>query len=266
MGSTYPFIHDSVARPKWVGSIDARIRIFAGLVAVVLISILLKPTPYLVLSTTLVVLLIALKVTQKDLRRLFLFLLPMAAITLALHLLFNRSGHTPIGSILGLSISREALDSGLMFCWRLALFLGAAQVATLMISANDFALGIWRLLSPLQFVNSAINGIGMALWVAIRFIPEIFAQYHQIEFAQKARGATFGGGLVSRVRSVVPLLIPVTASAIRKSDVLGDALTVRGWGVCKRRSFYNNRPLRWLDYAFLVMTLAWGAVILRVGL
>jgi energy-coupling factor transport system permease protein len=266
LDDNYPFILDNTASATWVARIDARIRIIAGLIVVVLIALLLDPVAYLLLTLTVAVGCVVLRLSKGDLKRFLAILLPMAAVTLTLHLLFNRAGQVVIVHMLGLPIAQEALIAGLLFSWRLALFLAAAICVTKLISPNDFATGVWRLLAPLKRLGCAIDGVGMSLWVAIRLIPAIFAQYHRIAFAQKARGATFDGGLTTRARKVAPLLIPVTVAAIRKSDILADALNARGWGVGAKRSFYGYRPLGGPDYVFLAITLLWGGVILWIVL
>jgi energy-coupling factor transport system permease protein len=266
LNDNYPFIYDKSAGATWVTRIDARMRILAGLIVVVLIAALLDPVAYLLLTLTIGVGCVVLRLTRADFKRFLMIFMAMAAVTMTLHLLFNRTGQIVIASVLGLPITQEALIAGFMFSWRLALFLMAAVCLTKMISPDDFAIGVWRLLAPLKKIGCAIDGIGMSFWVAIRFVPAIFTQYHQIVFAQKARGATFDGGLIGRTKKVAPLLIPVTVAAIRKSDILADALIVRGWGVAPKRTFYAYRPLAGGDWLFLMISLLWGGGILWIGL
>lgn len=249
-----------------MGRIDARVRITVASIAVILITLVLDPVAYLILTVTLVSGCVILQLPWSDYRKVIVWFLPMATITLLLHLLFNRSGQTIIATILGLPISKEALRSGLLFSWRLGLFLLAALCFTRTISADDFARGIWRMSQPIRRLGLALDGICLALWMAIRFIPTIFAQYHQIVFAQKARGATFGGGLITRTRKLVPLLAPITIAAIRRSEILADALIVRGWGVGATRTFYDQRSLSLLDIVSLLGSLVWGGMILWIGI
>lgn len=265
LNDNYPFIFDSIADATWIVRIDAGMKIIAGLITVVLIAVLLDPVAYLLLTLTIAVGCVVLRLSRVDFKRILAIFVAMAAVTLTLHLLFNRTGQIVIVRVLGLPITQEALIAGLLFSWRLALFLFTAICATKMLSPDDFAAGVWRLFTPLKKLGCAIDGIGMSFWVAIRFVPAIFAQYHQIVFAQRSRGATFDGGLIARAKKIAPLLIPVTVAAIRRSDILADALTVRGWGVGAERTFYSYRPLATADYAFLLTTVIWGGVILWIG-
>ena len=265
MIGSYPFVAEPDAGVRWVSRIDARVRIFVGLVVVVAIAATLDPVAYGLVTLTLAVGWIALRLSLADLRKVAAIWLTMAAITLLLHLIFNRSGHVPLTTVFGLTISREALIAGLQVCWRLGLFLLAAFCLTRMITPDDLAQGIWGILAPLKRLRIRIDGIGMALWIAIRFIPTIFTQYQQIVFAQQARGASYSGGMVARVRKLAPLLVPVTAAALRKSDILADALTVRGWGASESRTFYHRRRLGAIDYLTLAATVIWGTTIIGVS-
>lgn len=266
MNRGYPFLFDTPANVTGITKLDARVRILAALIVVSLIAVVLDPVAYLILTLTIAFGCLVQRLPMVDYLRIVKIFFPMAAVTLILHLLFNRSGSSAIATLLGLSITREALIAGLLFCWRLGLFLLSAICLTRMISADDFARGIWRTLTPLSRLGITLDGVCMALWVAIRFIPTIFTQYHQIVFAQKARGATFEGGLVARTRKMTPLLVPVTVAAIRRSDILADALTVRGWGVGVKRTFYGKHALGLGDYVFVVGSLIWGGAILWIGL
>jgi energy-coupling factor transport system permease protein len=262
---SYPFVVEPGAGVHWVSRIDARVRILVGLTVVIAIAVTLDPVAYVLLTLTLAVGWIALRLTFADIRKVAALWLTMAAITLLLHLIFNRSGNVALTTVFGLTITQEAMIAGLQVCWRLGLFLLAGFCLTKMIAPDDLAQGIWGMLAPLNKLGIRTDGIGMALWIAIRFIPTIFTQYQQIAFAQRARGATYSGSMMARVRKLAPLLVPVTAAALRKSDMLADALTVRGWGACERRTFYHRRRLGAIDYLVLVCTVAWGIAVIGVG-
>ena len=48
--------------------------------------------------------------------------------------------------------------------------------------------------------------------------------------AQQARGASFStGSVVSRVRSLVPVLVPLFVAAFRRADELATAMEARGY-------------------------------------
>lgn len=70
---------------------------------------------------------------------------------------------------------------------------------------------------------------------ALRFIPTMQHRAEQVLDAQRARGSRIDrGGLVSRVRAYIPIMVPLLTSGIRMSDDLAAAMINRGYGATKR--------------------------------
>jgi len=70
----------------------------------------------------LILALVVLRIESNMLVKLLPYFLLMAAITLILHLLFNRTPSVVVATILGFPIRETALRVGLMYCWRILLF------------------------------------------------------------------------------------------------------------------------------------------------
>ena len=52
--------------------------------------------------------------------------------------------------------------------------------------------------------------------------------------AQKARGVDFDeGNIIQKVRSIIPILIPLFASSFKRADALAIAMEARGYRVVK---------------------------------
>ena len=85
--------------------------------------------------------------------------------------------------------------------------------------------------------------------------------------AQKARGANFEkGGIFSRIKAVVPILIPLLISAFRRADELGDAMDARCYSGSKVRTKYKKLTFGWRDiiaWLFGAVLLA-GVILLRI--
>ena len=55
--------------------------------------------------------------------------------------------------------------------------------------------------------------IGLMLYMSLRFVPTLVDDTNRIMNAQRARGVDFGeGNLLKRIRSFIPILIPLFAS------------------------------------------------------
>ena len=85
--------------------------------------------------------------------------------------------------------------------------------------------------------------------------------------AQKARGADFEtGGLVKRIKAIIPTLIPLLISAFRRADELGDAMDARCYSGSKVRTKYKKLTFTWRDVLalFFGVALLTGVILLRV--
>ena len=108
---------------------------------------------------------------------------------------------------------------------------------------------------PSEFAAS-LNRIGVKYTVAysvslaLRYIPDIQREYHEISQAQQARGIEMSRkqSLVKRLRSAGAILIPLILSSMDRIETISNAMELRGFGKGKRRSWYMARPFRAADF------------------
>jgi len=89
---------------------------------------------------------------------------------------------------------------------------------------------IERLLKPLRFIGlgEAVHVMAMMITIALRFIPTLIEETDKIMSAQKARGADMdSGSLLHRVKALIPILIPLLISSVRRAYDLADAMECR---------------------------------------
>lgn len=109
---------------------------------------------------------------------------------------------------------------------------------------------------PSEFAAS-LNRIGVKYTVAysvalaLRYIPDIQQEYHEISQAQQARGIEMSKkeSLLRRLKAASAILIPLILSSIDRIEVISNAMELRGFGKNKRRSWYMARPFRPADFA-----------------
>ena len=85
--------------------------------------------------------------------------------------------------------------------------------------------------------------------------------------AQKARGADFeSGNIFSRIKALVPVLIPLIISALRRADELGDAMDARCYTGSKNRTKYKKLTFTFRDIVatLFVAALITGVVFLNI--
>ena len=72
------------------------------------------------------------------------------------------------------------------------------------------------------------NEYVVSIMIALAFLPILQRVYQDIVKAQTSRGSTWMyGDIISRIRGVIPIIIPVFRFALRKSEMLGEALTIK---------------------------------------
>ena len=120
---------------------------------------------------------------------------------------------------------------------------------------------------PLKYLHFPVHELALIMSIALRFIPILTDETGRIMNAQKARGADFEtGGLVKRVKAIVPILIPLLISAFRRADELGDAMDARCYSGSKVRTKYKKLTFTWRDLlaALVIAALIVGIVLLRI--
>lgn len=142
----------------------------------------------------------------------------------------------------------------------------ALPVAILFISATDpseFASSLHKIGVPYR--------IGYAVSLALRYIPDIQRDYHNISVAQQARGVELGKKekLLARLKNSVNILMPLIMSSLARIDVIANAMELRGFGKDpKERTWYVQRAFKRNDYiallfGFMLLLFSVGTVLLN---
>ena len=194
-----------------------------------------------------------------------LFLL---AFTAVLNLFFHAGdGETPLIEWGVIRIYESAIYFTVFLAVRLFLLVLASSLLTLTTTPVSLTDGIESLLTPLKWVRFPVHELALIMSIALRFIPILTDETSRIMNAQKARGADFeSGGLVKRVKAVLPILIPLLISAFRRADELGDAMDARCYAGSKVRTKYKKLTLTWRDLVagLLITALVVGVALLKV--
>lgn len=90
----------------------------------------------------------------------------------------------------------------------------------------------------------------------VHFIPVFMNDMAGIMEAQTARGVEFDGGLLKKVRLMMPLCVPLLVSSVRKTNSAAIAAEVRGFNLRTRESGYKDYPLMAADAAALAVSAA----------
>jgi energy-coupling factor transport system permease protein len=182
-----------------------------------------------------------------------MFLLVFTAL---LNLLFNK-GETVIFEWKFITLTKEGIYAAAFLAIRLFLLVLGSAVLTLTTTPVALTDGIESLLKPLKWIRFPVHELALIMSIALRFIPILTDETSRIMNAQKARGADFeSGGLMQRIKAIVPILIPLLISAFRRADELGDAMDARCYSGSKVRTKYKKLTFTWRDLLAVVICIA----------
>jgi len=121
------------------------------------------------------------------------------------------------------------------------IMLGLSQM-TRMLAISGLAIIIPYTVNP-KLYGVTFRGLGMpdkfayASDLAFRFVPTLGRDFSITLDAQKARGyelERLQGGIVSQIRKLAPLIVPVTIGSIVGGEEIADAMDLRAFGVAPR--------------------------------
>lgn len=133
-----------------------------------------------------------------------------------------------IWSFWKLSITKQGIYTAGFMAIRLSFLIIGSSIMTLTTTPNNLTDGMEKGLSFLKVIKVPVHEIAMMMSIALRFIPILMDETDKIMKAQMARGADFeSGNLIKRVKSLVPLLVPLFVSAFRRANDLAMAMEAR---------------------------------------
>jgi len=123
--------------------------------------------------------------------------------------------------------------------------------------------------NPSEFAAS-LNKIGVSYKIsysvalALRYIPDIQKEYHDISQAQQARGIEMSKkeSLGKRLKAASAILIPLILSSLDKIDTIANAMELRGFGKEKTRTWYMGRDFSRFD----ILSMVFCAILLVIAI
>ncbi|MBN2542775.1 energy-coupling factor transporter transmembrane protein EcfT [bacterium] len=169
-------------------------------------------------------------------------------ITFLVHLLFTEGegGY----SWLWFNVSFHGAYNGLLFSLRLFLLLFSGALLTWTTQPMEFTNSLEKMLSPLKLFKVPVRDFSLMMMIALRFIPTMLDEIEITKRAQMARGAKFEGGLFKKIKSLVPLIIPLFAQSFRRAETLALALEARAYTSDHERTYY--KPLHFNAFDWVV--------------
>ena len=201
---------------------------------------------------------ISLKVILKGLK-------PVVFITVFMGLIniFFTAGEKVLLDLGFIKICAEGLWAALFIALRIiCLVTGTTLLLTYTTSPNVLCDAIESLLSPLKKIKVPVHDFAMMMTIALRFVPTLIEETDKIMCAQKARGANFEtGSLLSRAKALLPVLIPLLVSSVRRATELATAMECRCYAGGEGRTKMRVLKLKLWDWFFMLSWIALGVAL-----
>ena len=163
--------------------------------------------------------------------------------------IFTTTGGKVLYSLGFITITTKGIYMAILMCLRLVLLIVGSSIMTLTTTPIQLTDGIEYILKPLKKIGVPSHEIAMMMTIALRFIPTLLDETDKIMKAQQARGADFDtGNLIERVKSLIPILIPLFISAFRRADELAIAMEARCYNGSENRTKMNIMVFKKCDY------------------
>lgn len=155
------------------------------------------------------------------------FYIPLFLLVAVTNPLFSHSGATPLFSVSGMPITREALLYGVAL---------AATVVGVMLWCNCYS----EVMTDDKFLylfGRVIPKLALVLSMALRFIPMLKRRARAVRNAQRGMGLYACGGLAGKIRNTGRIYLAVISWSLENAMDTAAAMNARGYGSGKRTHF-----------------------------
>ncbi|MGA9288140.1 MAG: energy-coupling factor transporter transmembrane component T [Anaerobacillus sp.] len=250
---------------SFIHKLDPRAKLLTAFLFVIIVFLANNWITYAILGGFT---LMAILVSRLPLRYIYNGLKPILLViilTFLLHVFLTKEG--PLLFDLGfLKVYEGGVQQGIFISLRLLFLIMITSLLTLTTTPIDITVGIETLLGPMKKIGLPVHEFALMMSIALRFIPTLLEETEKIMKAQSARGAQFSSGPIKeRLKSIVPLLVPLFVSAFKRAEDLAMAMEARGYRGGEGRT--SIRLLKWsgkdTTLFLILLLLSVGLLVLR---
>ncbi len=192
-------------------------------------------------------------------------ILIMMLVTAILNLFFYR-GSTIWLEVWKITIYKESVLFAVKMVLRIILLVLGSSVLTYTTTSVMLTDGLESLLAPLKKIRFPVHEIAMMMSIALRFIPTFMEETDRIMKAQMARGSDFDSkNLIHKIKSYIPILIPLFISAWRKAEELATAMNARCYRGGEGRTKFKVLKFTYIDLILVIITVVLFVAVVFAG-
>ena len=178
-------------------------------------------------------------------------IVPIVLFTAVINLFYISGGRE--WSFWIITINETGIYPAVFMALRIILLIVASSLLTYTTVPTMLTDAIEKLLSPLKVFHISVHSLAMMMTLALRFIPTLIEEIERITNAQKARGADFeNGNLIDRIKSLIPVLVPLFVSSFKRAYDLAFAMSCRCYTGGEGRTRMKQMKLSFKDLASLL--------------
>ncbi|PWR71529.1 energy-coupling factor transporter transmembrane component T family protein [Methanospirillum lacunae] len=130
-----------------------------------------------------------------------------------------------------LPITEGGFGLGLLFTFRFIVMILSFHLFIVTTKPSELVTALLAFHMPVDYI--------LMFLIALRFIPSLQLEATRIHEAQLSRGYNPGTGAIGKVKSLRPIIIPLVANSLAKTQVLGLTLDLRGYRSKKTLPFHE---------------------------
>lgn len=244
-----------------VHRLDPRAKVIFSIIFMVTIFFVVSYVGYAVVALFLATVCLISKIPIKNVLKSVKAILFIMLFTAIINIFFYDSGKVLVEWWV-IKITLGGIDFAIKMALRISLLVMGTSLLSFTTTPMELTDAIESLLKPLKYIKVPVHDIALIMSIALRFIPGLMDETDKIMMAQKARGAEIDtGGLVKKVKAMLPVLIPLFVSAIRRADELADALDARCYNATEHRTKMKLLKLSLKDLTALLFVAAFATLI-----
>ena len=192
-------------------------------------------------------------------------ILILLSFTVILNLFMTSSGEVLV-SFWKFKITEGGLRTAVFMAIRLVFLIMGSSLMTFTTTPNALTDAIESLLYPLTKIKVPVHEVAMMMSIALRFIPILLEETDKIMKAQIARGADLeSGNIFQKVKSMIPILVPLFISAFRRAFDLAMAMEARCYRGGEGRTKMKPLVYKKRDFWAYVMMGIYLAALIGIG-
>jgi energy-coupling factor transport system permease protein len=140
----------------------------------------------------------------------------------------------------GWDITSQGIMNGILYVLRIAYMIMLSAVMLYCTAPLEVTDGIESLLKPLKRFRVPTGELALMISIALRFLPTLIDEADRVRKVQVSRGLDLEGSLIKKIKGLVPLILPLIMSSLRKAEDLAVAMEARGYRGGEGRTHYHE--------------------------